>query len=223
MQYSNRDKEYLDKILELKIHKNYTCKKCGSKEFYFRKVSNAIICKTKHCNYEEGVTANTAFHGLRIPISVAMDILEGIQKNYKLFRQEISKGFSIEELNELDYLFDGEKNIHFKARLSLDKLSVKYKIEKNSIDSFLKRIGNWMPKKYSLKSEAEPEWYSGLKNNESKKVYTALFNLLFDDWQPRDEDDILYILVKKRIKAVVSHKLFVPFQNQIPSLTPPFR
>jgi hypothetical protein len=56
-------------------------------------------------------------------------------------------------------------------------------------------------KKYSKKCGAEPEWLSGLKNSDSIKIYTSLFNLLFDEDEPRSEEGILYTLVKKRIKS----------------------
>lgn len=94
-----------------------------------------------------------------------------------------------------------ENEEHYWARLSLEKISKEFKIQKKSAEVFIKRIGNWIPKKYSEKCKAQPEWLSGLKSVDSKRIYISLFNLLFEHDKPRSKEGILYTLVKRRIKS----------------------
>ena len=53
-------------LIELKWSKGYQCSRCGCKEFYKGRTYYYRRCKS--CYYDESVTANTIFHGIKMPI-----------------------------------------------------------------------------------------------------------------------------------------------------------
>ena len=207
MENKKREQKLLERILKIKYPKGPICKKCGGKEFYKRKNPLTIICKD--CRYEESAIANTAFHGLRIPVVKAMQILFTIQETYIEFRNLFSSYSLGDEDEVIDEEIDEEKVGKLEsdalkkagpARLSLQEISIQCEIPKKTAKAFIEKIGSWMPKKYSRAPDAYDKWFQGLKSSRSIKIYAALFNLLFDENQkPRSEDDILYTFVKRRV------------------------
>ncbi len=198
MNRNTKNPTYIKFIISLKKEKGYRCQACHGKEYYERKQPASMICKS--CNYEESATANTAFHGLKISVPKVLNILLKIQEAYMNFMYlgSINYGGSsaadIEDINE--------KRATTFARLSVRKISKKFKIQKKTVEALIERIGQWMPKKYSRKSAAEEEWLHGLKSITSKQIYTSLFNLLFNDDEPRSKKEILYFLITKKFKLI---------------------
>jgi len=60
------DKHIFRFISDLKWHDEYICKKCGNKEW--KEGSQYLSRKCTECKYEESVTANTLFHGVKFPL-----------------------------------------------------------------------------------------------------------------------------------------------------------
>ncbi len=66
------DKNVLRFIAELKWQDGYSCKKCGSTDWSEGTQYYARKCNT--CKYEESVTANTLFHGVKFSLTKALYI-----------------------------------------------------------------------------------------------------------------------------------------------------
>lgn len=66
------EKEAIRLISELKWAKGYECKKCKCSEF--TEGSLYLSRKCKYCKYEESVTANTLFHGIKFSLLQALYI-----------------------------------------------------------------------------------------------------------------------------------------------------
>lgn len=66
------DKNVLRFIADLKWQDGYVCKKCGSTEWSEGTQYHARKCN--QCKYEESVTANTLFHGVKFPLTKALYI-----------------------------------------------------------------------------------------------------------------------------------------------------
>jgi|GEM_PF-1661163 len=66
------DKNVLRFIAELKWQEGYVCKKCGSSEW--SEGTQYYARKCNHCKYEESVTANTLFHGVKFSLIKALYI-----------------------------------------------------------------------------------------------------------------------------------------------------
>ena len=128
----------------------------------------------------------------------AIGILIAFQKNYLCFIESISdRKYSRYDKYEMENEIENAR--HYWTRLSLDKIAKQLKIEKKAAGAFIKRIGKWIPEKYSKDCYVESNWFAGLKNKNAMKIYTSLFNLLFDGDEPRSLEEILFTLVKKRI------------------------
>ena len=75
-------------LMEKKWGKGYSCSRCGCNECYKGKTYYHRRCKI--CNYGESVTANTVFHGMKMPILKAF---------HMVFRLTVKKkGMSTTEL-----------------------------------------------------------------------------------------------------------------------------
>lgn len=66
------DKNVLRFIADLKWQEGYTCKKCGSTEW--SEGTQYYARKCNQCKYEESVTANTLFHGVKFSLIKALYI-----------------------------------------------------------------------------------------------------------------------------------------------------
>ena len=66
------EKNVMRFIAELKWQDGYACKKCGSVEW--SEGTQYYARKCNQCKYEESVTANTLFHGVKFPITKALYI-----------------------------------------------------------------------------------------------------------------------------------------------------
>jgi hypothetical protein len=60
-------------LLEKKWGKGFACSRCNHKEFKKGRTSYNRRCK--QCGYEESVTANTIFHGIKMPLIKAFHII----------------------------------------------------------------------------------------------------------------------------------------------------
>jgi hypothetical protein len=66
------DKNVLRFIADLKWQDGYACKKCGSTEW--SEGAQYYARKCTQCKYEESVTANTLFHGVKFSLAKALYI-----------------------------------------------------------------------------------------------------------------------------------------------------
>jgi hypothetical protein len=62
-----------DYLLERKWGKGYQCVRCGCKEHVQGRTGYHYRCKA--CRYDESVTANTVFHGMKMPILKAFHLI----------------------------------------------------------------------------------------------------------------------------------------------------
>jgi hypothetical protein len=60
-------------LLNIKWGKGYQCSRCGFKESYKGKTDHYRRCRK--CSYDESVTANTVFHGIKMPILKAFHMV----------------------------------------------------------------------------------------------------------------------------------------------------
>ncbi len=187
-------------IYEIKLEGRYKCAKCGSKKLGDGKTPFSIKCIKGH---EERVRTRTAFEGQHMPLSIATNILIAYQETYLEFQDVLEDLIYFSEKNWELYYENKLETPGIPARIPLQELAANFKIEKNSVSSFISRIGEWTPNKYLKVCEAEDKWFQDVKNDNGKKKYTALFNLLFDfetnnTLEPRNLYDIIHFLVKKK-------------------------
>jgi ISXO2-like transposase domain/Transposase zinc-ribbon domain len=62
-----------DYLLAKKWGKGFACSRCGHSEYKKGRTSYSRRCK--HCGYEESVTANTIFHGMKMPLLKAFHMV----------------------------------------------------------------------------------------------------------------------------------------------------
>jgi len=60
-------------LMSIKWAKPYSCSRCGCSESY--KGRTYYYCRCKACGYDESVTANTVFHGIKMPILKAFHMM----------------------------------------------------------------------------------------------------------------------------------------------------
>lgn len=60
-------------LVDKKWRNGYSCSYCGCKEYF--KGRTRFYRRCKHCKYDESVTANTVFHGMKMPIVKAFHIV----------------------------------------------------------------------------------------------------------------------------------------------------
>lgn len=83
-----RDEDCYKYLIELKWAKGFHCSRCGSTASYKGRTYYHRRCK--ECRYDESVTANTVFHGMKMPVLKAF---------YMIFRLTAKKkGMSTTEL-----------------------------------------------------------------------------------------------------------------------------
>jgi hypothetical protein len=187
-------------LIDIKLSGSYKCKHCGKKKFVEAAKPYAVKCVNGH---KESATANTAFDGGRMPLSKAMDILIDIQDMYHAAERDAwnnyyQKGFDkygVEKPNSED--FDKPR---IPIRMSAQELADIYEVQKHTVEDYLERLKNWLPKKYQRKEFSRDEWVAEIKTAEGRKTQYAIFNLLFDGRgdMRRTESDILNLLVLKK-------------------------
>ena len=60
-------------LMEIKWGEGFACSKCGEEQYYKGKTYYHRKCKS--CSYSESVTANTIFHGMKMPILKAFHLI----------------------------------------------------------------------------------------------------------------------------------------------------
>lgn len=60
-------------LLDIKWNRGYACSRCGFADFY--KGRTYYYRRCKKCGYDESVTANTVFHGIKMPILKAFHMV----------------------------------------------------------------------------------------------------------------------------------------------------
>lgn len=187
MKPNSKNDYYLKLIANIKSLEEFKCRKCGTSECYINKLTLARKCKK--CKCVESVTANTAFAGLKIDISKAMEILQSFQEKYLEFCEEI-------EANEEDYFKGKLKSKYSIARYTSKEIGSDFDIRNETGWAFIERITKFMPREYWENSDANEKWFPN--NDTSNKKYNALYNLLFDYCiKKREVKDILAMLVNK--------------------------
>lgn len=187
MNTSTKNLYYIKLITKIKSSKEFKCRKCGSNECYI--IKSTLGRKCKKCKCVESVTANTAFAGLKIDLSKAMEILQSYQEKYLEFSEEI-------EANEEDYFNGKLKSKYSIARYTSKEISRDFHIRNETGWAFIERITKFMPKEYWESSDANEKWFPN--NDKSNKKYNALYNLLFDFCiKKREVKNILTMLIHK--------------------------
>ena len=195
------DDEIKRMLQDIKLSGNYKCIDCKKKEFI--KGSERHWVKCVNCGRKESPTANTVFDGAHMPLSIAMEILLHMQETY-LEAEADAEENSSKHWPDPDVYDKGDDGIDyyfpsFSPRASLQELAERFKVGKNSISGYFKRLKNWLPLKYQRKSYSMKEWVKGIRTKENIKTYYALFNLLFNDnGQERTATDILHHIVLKK-------------------------
>lgn len=116
-------------LYDLKWSKGFVCSKCSCTEFY--KGRTKWYRKCKRCNFDESVTSNTLFHGMKIPILKAFEIIFMLSVRKKgMSSLEISKTY---ELNKdsawllkrkvQQGMFSSGKNL-LKGKVHVDEFAV---------------------------------------------------------------------------------------------------
>jgi hypothetical protein len=195
MQKSQSDLKILKLIADIKWQKGFKCRKCSHKEAYINKVNYSRKC-TK-CDSIESATVNTAFAGLRLSLSLVIKLFIALQENY-------IEWFTYVQENPDEFYRD--KIRHFPPRLSFKSVSKKLEVRPEAAWYFIKRITEWLPRKYWKESYGGSHW-SHFKQKENK-MYDALFNLLFSDeydkeydrhFSARDWEDCITLLVSRKL------------------------
>lgn len=170
---------------EIKWNHSFRCRSCPSK-FFYSSANHARKCRV--CKKVESLTSNSALANSTFTFNEVIDILMRIQNSFIAYSQSNSA-------LKVEY----EKNTDgFVARLPAAKIAGD-SYDNRTIGRLLKRLADWMPKKYHSGDEATGinAWYQGIKK-ENRRPYSALYCLLFDDDTPRYSTDILYFLIKRK-------------------------
>jgi len=69
----NTNEDCYNYLLKIKWGKEYQCSRCGCKESY--KGRTYYYRRCRDCGYDESVTANTVFHGIKMPILKAFHMV----------------------------------------------------------------------------------------------------------------------------------------------------
>jgi hypothetical protein len=166
--------------------------------------------------HQESATTNTAFNRRHKQLSISFGILMAIQEAY--LEAENDAYENMKEHSGKKYKGDGKEyfrsRIH--TRLSEQDLADRFKVEKKTIKSYLKRLKDWLPEAYQQKTYSLDEWFDGIKTDEGLKTYYAIFNLLFnnDNTKKRTESDILHHLVLKEPEDIEEWWILDPNLNE---------
>jgi hypothetical protein len=182
---TRQDRYYLKLFAAIKWAKGFKCKKeidgrrCGYAKAYAGKKPFSLRCKK--CGHLETATAGTAFDGIRMPISTAIEILDVLKYNYSEFERDETYEY-------------GDKNLS--ARLPLRSLSKHVKRTPKAIGAFLKRVGAWLPEYVKNDSDWEFDFLKNLKSGKSITLHARIFGLLYpgDDVESSVKE-IIYQLV----------------------------
>jgi hypothetical protein len=188
-------------LMDIKWRKGYQCSQCSSKEsskgrtYYYRR------CKS--CGYDESVTANSVFHGIKMPILKAFAII------FRLTAKK--KGMSTVELgNEVNvqqktaWLFKRKMQSVMKEH-GKDKLQGNVDVDEMLIGGYSKgNKGRSLESKSAILISVEklPEGQTGninfaqLENFEALAIKYAIKDSVANDGEPLLEEPEVYCLYK---------------------------
>lgn len=166
--------QYHRDIEELKWGNGFKCRHCN---FHIAYKLPDLSRKCAKCKRKESLIAHTAFHGLRIELDIAMNILFAIQSHWNEYLRGHEHGNR-----------QGQQ-----ARLSVKDLALMFKIDPKMVWRFLNRIIEWLPRSFHKRnSDVEQIWFQGI-DKKNRLRYYALYNFLIEG----NEFQYLEILVNK--------------------------
>ncbi len=171
--YSKTDLLWLNRIARIKWQDGYKCQKCGNEKFFEGKTPYSRKCTLSKCKHEESATANTPFHGLRISITQAAEILDYLIEVYREYHAYI---------NSNEYLRDEkQKNIRIRirettVRASSERIAMALKMHQRTVYLFLVRFMQDLPDDY-LGSYVSDQWFRGV-DEKNRQKYTNLYHLI---------------------------------------------
>lgn len=171
---------YLRVFSTLKWKGKFVCRNCKSKIYY--ELSD-FSRKCANCKRKESLTASTALHGLKIDMDIVLQVFVSIQDKWQ-------KAY---------YGWETSRQGLVQPRPSNKDIASLYDIEAKQVWRLINAVTSWLPPVFHKPNKKVDEmWFRGVKK-ENRPRYYALYKLLFDGNSPRREEEILYILIHKKI------------------------
>jgi hypothetical protein len=170
IKHTANELEWLKFISACKWENGYRCVKCGNMQSFDGRAPFSKKCTI--CKYEESATANTPFHGLKISIIQALEILNQILKVF-------NKYFNVIEDNP--YLKEKYAEGHFRLRefqmrASSVKIAEKLGMHQKTVYLFLIRFMKRLTP-YTEGIYISNQWFNSIKE-ENWEYYETLFYLM---------------------------------------------
>lgn len=156
-----QNRNALQAIAEIKRKKGFECRNCLCTEYY--EIGDTFSRKCKQCKRTESVTANTVFTNQKIPIAIAITLIEALRENILLTKEEIKKEIDIYSKWQMEARYEFgkhvddvhipgfEKNItKLKNRfiISSAKLGKLYGLRQKTVSTFIRKLVDSVPKEY---------------------------------------------------------------------------
>ena len=172
-------------LIALKWNKGFECSKCGCNESYRGRTYYYRRCK--QCGYDESVTANTMFHGMKMPILKAFHMVFRITTKKKGM-STIELGTEVGVQQKTAWLFKRKVQAAMKKDKD-DKLNGKVDIDETLIGGYSSAVGRSTETKRALLVAVEilPDGRTGnlqmqpIENFKADTLKYAIKNCVSDD------------------------------------------
>jgi hypothetical protein len=189
--YSEEDVEWLRLVARYKwkSDERYSCLQCSHKKYSTGKSPYSRKCTM--CKYEESAISGTLFHGMRIPISKAMSILESLMRSTAEYVDHI-----FDTPHKKKKFMEGKLPVQRGLlRVSTTELARRHRIQQKTAWSFLNKIMEQLDDREFDEDDVEEmgqqyvnfrSWYKWIKT-ERTAGYAALFMLVLT-FNVQDDD-----------------------------------
>ena len=143
--FTNNEECY-NYLIEIKWRNGFQCSKCGSEETYAGRTYYYRRCK--ECGYDESVTANTLFHGMKMPILKAFHMIFRITTKKKGM-STIELGTEVGVQQKTAWLFKRKVQAAMKKNRD-DRLNGKVDVDETLIGGYSSAIGRSTATKNAL-------------------------------------------------------------------------
>ena len=143
--FTNNEECY-NYLIEIKWRNGFQCSKCGSEESYAGRTYYYRRCK--ECGYDESVTANTLFHGMKMPILKAFHMIFRITTKKKGM-STIELGTEVGVQQKTAWLFKRKVQAAMKKNRD-DRLNGKVDVDETLIGGYSSAIGRSTATKNAL-------------------------------------------------------------------------
>ena len=143
--FTNNEECY-NYLIEIKWRNGFQCSKCGSGESYAGRTYYYRRCK--QCGYDESVTANTLFHGMKMPILKAFHMIFRITTKKKGM-STIELGTEVGVQQKTAWLFKRKVQAAMKKNKN-DRLNGKVDVDETLIGGYSSAIGRSTATKNAL-------------------------------------------------------------------------